>query len=919
MLRKGGSAKDTAAPSTRDFERQFKDFKAELSSLFAASYDKVLDAMQMDDALRAADEIRNIFDTATRQGLSLGEALSSADIELNRKSLKAQENIFKLKLEASRTAASVQMQNQAAELEANAKAQMEAKKREMLEGGSAELQDAIAQVEELGQANHNLRIEVQRQEELIKATKRENDKEVKKLNDTIGELEVKRAEAHEEAEQAIMRLEMKLKSAMEEAEEAIERARAEAGAGDPDEELEAELEEMRSQVSDLRSRLSSYEEVMVLDEVSPPPGKRSVSTRVSRERFDELEVGEQALSELRIKLELAVQRAQVAEERAKTAETMLASSGSAGANASELAASLSLSQSEVNRLQAELNEARDAMFNSSAEGARLLEARDAASRMLLETLARSVGEVQGAMRSTAEAARSQLTAMAARLQGEIEGIKEREREAAQDQLTRLLGELSTLKARSAELEGELSRARHEGGDALARKLQFYRDDERSCRAALTLAAGELGVTLGGEREPLSEALGTILGHYRRMTRDMVSLSGELDSALRDVAMNNAESTNLADRVHALLRNYGIMRREAEHIKGQLDWALSEIRVVTDDKASLSEKLKQLIVEVKNTSTNEGHLRVALKRQHNSLHNAYQKLKAVEAELVRSQGAAAEERESLVHASLNALQQLRNSLGAIHALRPEIAKPLDEALVVKHVQLHGSQSSPGIGMHGIAGQGLGQGGFGASGAMLQAESRQKIESFMHRIAVTAGALVVGADPAGVGQLVRAAPAVDPFEPGRRNPAQASAGVVPFSKSAYHSQQQQQQQYGSPMPMHGASSPDWSAAYSVGQPSGKSARLRPLTPGLTSGSPMRSPSLMAHVGPATLRVPQPKGGAHGRGGLLPSASSPGLSAMMMSPPATRATRSILPPDVDEYTPGVLPQLSGSRPSSAKAPPA
>ena len=188
MLRKGGSAKDTAAPSTRDFERQFKDFKAELSSLFAASYDKVLDAMQMDDALRAADEIRNIFDTATRQGLSLGEALSSADIELNRKSLKAQENIFKLKLEASRTAASVQMQNQAAELEANAKAQMEAKKREMLEGGSAELQDAIAQVEELGQANHNLRIEVQRQEELIKATKRENDKEVKKLNDTIGEL-----------------------------------------------------------------------------------------------------------------------------------------------------------------------------------------------------------------------------------------------------------------------------------------------------------------------------------------------------------------------------------------------------------------------------------------------------------------------------------------------------------------------------------------------------------------------------------------------------------------------------------------------------------------------------------------------------------------------------------------------------------
>ena len=55
---------------------------------------------------------------------------------------------------------------------------------------------------------------------------------------------------------------------------------------------------------------------------------------------------------------------------------------------------------------------------------------------------------------------------------------------------------------------------------------------------------------------------------------------------------------------------------------------------------------------------------------------------------------------------------------------------------------------------------------------------------------------------------------------------------------------------------------------------------------------------------------------------STSHDALTAMMMSPPATRAARSILPPDdYDERGGGGVPHLhlSGSRPSSAKALPA
>ena len=55
------------------------------------------------------------------------------------------------------------------------------------------------------------------------------------------------------------------------------------------------------------------------------------------------------------------------------------------------------------------------------------------------------------------------------------------------------------------------------------------------------------------------------------------------------------------------------------------------------------------------------------------------------ELARAQGAHIEERDSLVREALHALHQLRSHLGAVHAIRPEVAKPVDQALVVKNVR------------------------------------------------------------------------------------------------------------------------------------------------------------------------------------------------------------------------------------------
>ena len=56
------------------------------------------------------------------------------------------------------------------------------------------------------------------------------------------------------------------------------------------------------------------------------------------------------------------------------------------------------------------------------------------------------------------------------------------------------------------------------------------------------------------------------------------------------------------------------------------------------------------------------------------HPSYRPLQ-VEVELQRSQGAAAEQRDALVASALHALHSIRNNLGAIHAIRPEVATPL----------------------------------------------------------------------------------------------------------------------------------------------------------------------------------------------------------------------------------------------------
>jgi len=115
------------------------------------------------------------------------------------------------------------------------------------------------------------------------------------------------------------------------------------------------------------------------------------------------------------------------------------------------------------------------------------------------------------------------------------------------------------------------------------------------------------------------------------------------------------------------------------------------------------------------------------------------------ELARSHGAAAEQRETLVTTALHALQQLRGHLGAVHAIRPEAARPLDEALHVKPAL------GAGCGLSDAASSPQPPGSGGLGGALppregLMRPSSGMMEQFLQRIANESALLVSGTLPA-----------------------------------------------------------------------------------------------------------------------------------------------------------------------------
>lgn len=682
----------SAAPSgTAAFASSIGAFKAGFNEMAAASLAKFM--MALDPSGKKADPLqaalKPVLDTIIRSTMLLAEALSEADIDANRKALKAQDMMHKMKVEASRTASGVQMQNQAAEMQASYNTQLAAKVEMMQSGSSATLREALERAEELTQELANTTKELTKTEDLnksLRALMRSKENEAKEADD---EAQRMRNEV-QEVERTVSVLTSgkdteikKLRASLQEAAAEVERASIQSAA------------ECKRQVEIISKRLNQ-------ELNAQQRGVREAQDAQFQRLLSELGTMSRTLAEVETEAQseraamtqkVDAAQSEAAEARRKLDEFWDATS-TAGSGVPDIRGSLEAAQNKAKNLSEELADTRMKVELQEAETAKRVAEVDGVRREMAEQMTRMHAEAQRATFQSADECKRQVEGIAKRLRFELDQAKKHEREHSQDQLDRLLGEITALNRQLGSTEAKLRDAEEKvkACDSLVIRLKQLEAQERTTRDALTSALGDLaGKSFSNLK--LNEQLGRLLAHYKQMKNDCMVLKSMLDKSLKDVAITVGDNVSLHDKLNQLLDQYRQQQEEARQLRITLDRALQDITSTVGENANLSDKLRQLLAEYRKSSENELQLRAALKRQSVSLNSAYHRVKDVELELTRSNTAGAEQRDSLVNASLIALQQLRGRLGAVYALRQDATKPVEEALVVR--KMHQSGSAPSL--------------------------------------------------------------------------------------------------------------------------------------------------------------------------------------------------------------------------------
>ena len=663
----------------------FRASFAELSQASLASAANAIDPGGSQAKLVAA-ALGPVFEALGRHVNTLAETLSDANVDANRKALKALSATHQLKLTASRTAASVSMEQKAAEMQATFNVQLQQKVETLQCGGSAELKEAQEKAEELQQALDKMSRDLDRSEELSKGLK--------------AMLQAKEVEA-DAAEKEVVRLEAALEGASAVTQRAAHDSKFDA------QKARASLAEAASEAH--RAALQT-----------PDKAKKQVAEMAVRLRKEvaavdrgEGEATEVQLQRLLVQTEemskqIADYDEQLASERARAEEQIMAArreaeearaalrdfkerSRNVGLGSEELRNALDAAQMEAGRLSTELAGAHQLLEDKERALVQTHEDADSIRREMTESLTKTLASAQRAAMQSAEECKRQVHEMANRLRIGLEAAGKGDREQAQTQLERLLGEIGAMSKQIGVLEAKLHDAERagKGSEALLARLRRLETEDRAAREALARALAEVHIKITHSAN-MSEQLSRLLAHYESVKVEAQGLKVNLDQALRDMGAIVGENMSLTDKLKQLLDDYRANREESAHLRATLDKALQDIALTVGENANLSDKLRQVLQEYRRMSENERTLRVALKKQHNALHAAYHRVKDVESELQRSHGAASEERETLVSAALHALSSLRMRLGAVHAVRPGETKPVEDALVVKRA-LHQSSS------------------------------------------------------------------------------------------------------------------------------------------------------------------------------------------------------------------------------------
>ena len=697
-----------------------------VEQLVVSMADGITTTLQIDPSGRKRASLEPLFDSLLRRTSEAVDTLSSINLDAHKSGLKAQAATYKMKLESSRTAASVTMKNQAAELQATFTVQMQKTMSDLTSGGAAELLTARKRVEELEELLHEATCASSKNEEMVKTlrgllrgketevdqkskevedltlsledSKFSMERMVRPLKDEISSLQQKLLEGAAEAERAAVQVPVEAKRLVG---LLAERMRSEApNPGGSREGVEAQMQRLLAEMKVMSEKLANadadftHRNAANIEELEAARKELASMKGQLGTAQHKLAVAQQQITKLSslsspapkqpLPLQPPVQQQeerppQTPPPREATPEEQASRPRTANVvDVPEQQQQLIEAHEEISRLSTALGVARCEAAAQTEEAVQRKEEAESVRRDMLETLSRAVSETQRATMLNPDECKRQVKSMAGRLAAELEAARLGERETAHEQLHRLLDELALLGKQHTAIELKLAEEYEKGAEARAAQMrlkQLQTDDTRA-RELVAKGLGEVQVKFN-PLDPLSHQLLQLIMFYRRAIQEANNVRGMLDRALREVALGVTENMTLGEKAKYLLEELKSKMEEVEELKLTIENVRAEISIYNGENSTLRDRCNQLLQQYHNAYDKEQVLRTTVKQQHASLYAAYHRVKDVEVELQRSNGAAAEEREALVNTALNALHQLRVHLGSIHALKPEVTKPVDE--------------------------------------------------------------------------------------------------------------------------------------------------------------------------------------------------------------------------------------------------
>lgn len=216
------------------------------------------------------------------------EQLSAAFTESTRKQLKAQQAVYEIKLAQVRTASTVQLKNQACELEAQQQAKIEQTVKSLVEGGDTELSEAYVKIDGL-----------RAQLETVRATLDAEHEELTRIQKKLETSETRAGEAEEKLS-ASRKENKEIKEKLKDKDEQIEKLEETAKTFKPQlQAMEQRAEAAETEIADLQKHIEKeaqeQESVLSTLGVQPVGPGRSLLTAIEeiiekrvRERADEI-------------------------------------------------------------------------------------------------------------------------------------------------------------------------------------------------------------------------------------------------------------------------------------------------------------------------------------------------------------------------------------------------------------------------------------------------------------------------------------------------------------------------------------------------------------------------------------------------------------------------------------------------------